>query len=64
MVRMLRGTSFALEVSSACNNLVLLLTKAEHCVFFGLLGIRRVVAWMTQQKGFHGDEKFNSSQLI
>lgn len=64
MVRVLGGKSFVLEARSVCSNVVPQMKRNEHYVFLCLLGIMRVVIWMTRQKEFYGGEKFSSSQLV
>ena len=50
MVRILNGKFFILEASFVCNNVVPKLNRQEHYVFLCLLGIMRVVIWMTRKK--------------
>ena len=58
MIRILNGMFFALEASSVCSNVMLLLNRSEHYLFLCLLGVMRVVIWTTHQKEFHMGETF------
>ena len=47
-----------------CSNVVLKLNRQEHYVFLCLLGVMRVVIWMTRKKKLYKEESFPSQTLV